>query len=416
MIQHDHPWWFNPMSGVGSSYRKDFLQKASKLKEDMQDRSGLTNMKYTLVNVERNSLWNKLVVDIRSLDLEKINVRFYKGEGITINNKPTYKHKVEEKGQKSARHGEGLMEPCRPTYTHFPFMTVNRTLGYDDKRYTTVYKTLDEAQKACNELQTSCQSIVEQVKSRFSLRSTALLQENDLHYKFDVAQQTDVFEHHHSMGTYVKICPGDPHYTQIFIKPIIISGDPNKGPPARYSTQMYFRIFHISKAKYVLRSELMSSHKAAMLVKESNKLIKHSWWDSLAKIQYMKTNLVNLSDPTVVAKHAIERTNTSTLLLITMPTSGFQRVPGCYIMKQSLYDDITKHIVMEWTWWFQMRGQTKEIDEKLLDLQLQRAVESGKQYQKMLDERRKVLELWAKQKLEEKEIKFGYKGNTLPPT
>nr|XP_018668614.2 uncharacterized protein LOC100179116 isoform X1 [Ciona intestinalis] len=406
MIQHDHPWWFNPMSGVGSSYRKDFLSSA-KARDGTQDKSGLSNMKYSLIHVERNRLWNKLILDIRSLDLERINVRFYKGDSITVNNKPTYQSEIPNKSPKtSARHGAGVSEPCRPTYAHFPLMTVNRTMSFEDKRYTKVFKTLEEAQVACNEMRTSCQSIVEQVRSRFTLRATALLHQNDLHYKLDVAQQVDVYEHHHSMATYVKICEGDPHYTQFFTNPIILPGDTISGPSPRYSTQLYFRIFHQPEAKYILRSEMMSTHKAVMLVRESNKLIKHPWWDSLAKIQYTRTNLVNLSDPDILLQHTIEKTATSTLLLITTPTSGFQRIPGCYIMKQSLYDDITKHVVMEWTWWFRLKGQTEEIENKLLDDQLEKSVKSGKQYEKMINERKKVLEMWAQKKLEEKRKKF----------
>jgi len=50
-----------------------------------------------------------------------------------------------------------------------------------------------------------------------------------LFYFQGLAEQHDVTEQHFSNGVYVKICPGDPRYTQFFLEPIVMAGDATTG-------------------------------------------------------------------------------------------------------------------------------------------------------------------------------------------
>lgn len=73
---------------------------------------------------------------------------------------------------------------CVPSYKKFKLMTINRTTSMDDLRYTTIFRDLEAAKRQCTVMQTDCHAIVEQVKDRFTLRTTGFVQENDLRYKY----------------------------------------------------------------------------------------------------------------------------------------------------------------------------------------------------------------------------------------
>jgi len=53
-----------------------------------------------------------------------------------------------------------------------------------DEVYTKAYYDLKEAQRKCDELDRLCHAVVEQARGRYTLRSTALVQENVLVYKY----------------------------------------------------------------------------------------------------------------------------------------------------------------------------------------------------------------------------------------
>ncbi|CAK8688492.1 unnamed protein product [Clavelina lepadiformis] len=403
MIEHIHPWWFSPISGVGSSYRKHTTKpkkvQAKKEEENSnyKDTSGISDMKYTVTEIDRKRLWTRISLDIRNYVVEKIQTSFKSRKEAFVEVKSPQSLNT-PKSHKDSDEQIPEDQCVDPEYYKFPSMTVNRTTSMNEVKYTHVYKSLEEAKRDCNLMLSLCQSIVEQVKGRYTLRSNAYVQENILIYKFGLAEQNDVVEKHFSTAAYVKICPQNPSYTQFITSPIIMKGDETSGPVPRYQVEFYIRLFHPSKTSFTHSAQVMTTHRAVMEEKYTNRVIKASWWDSLGKVQFTRTKVINMTLDSVVDMFTVEKDEHSRLLRIRTPFAGLLRDPGCYYIRNKLIENESDAIVMEWAFWLQLRAESKEIEEKILKNNLQRSVESGKQFNKMMAEREEVMKSYIEDK------------------
>lgn len=96
---------------------------------------------------------------------------------------------------------------------------------------------------------------------------------------------------------------------------------------------------------------------------------------SLAKLK-----LLNTSDPLSLLAATGKRTNliriiaqNDGIITIKTPLNGVLRRPGCYVCKSSLLDEdgVT---LMQWDWWFELRGKTPKIEKEIVVSVLQIAM------------------------------------------
>nr|XP_039262761.1 uncharacterized protein LOC120338849 [Styela clava] len=400
MIPHEHPWWFSPLYGIGS-----YLHSRRHWSVKGIDNSGLGDIRYSLKFSSQHKLWTKMTIDIRTILVEKATVRFY-GYGDVGDLEFTSPSQETEKGTQ--------MSPITPApmncfYRKFTGKTVNKTLGIREKvKYGRMYKTLEEAEKVCNEMQSYCGSIVEQMPGRYSLRSTAFMHEKNLHYLKGMVKQEEVIENHPTLSVHAKSCPGSASYLNFFVKPIVMVGDAEKGPSPAYFVEFRIKIFYDINTTLYYNSDIMTAHRAIIQEKVHANIEEMGTWDTLGNVYSNRVKLLNTSDAASVAK-IMPKTyknmnevvkNGDGILHIKSPITGILRNPGCYVCKGSLVD-VNGAALLQWKWWFEIRAKTKEIEDEILVKQLKKARKAGVEFAETVNKRR---QMWLQyhEKLKEK--------------
>jgi len=433
MIKHEHPWWFSPETGNGSWKTKqkkappvrpkDPRKKGTsgdeqkKPTDKYSDTSGLSDVKYQLIKYKPHLLWTKIVIDIRSHVFEMATSKFvdHNVNEITVTSPEIVTAHMSKDIQADQDNDE--LDTCVPKYHKFEHMTVNHTRKDTDNRYYKIYYDLNEAKEACNKLMRSCQAIQEQRKGTYTLRSTAFVQENKLHYKLDLIRQVDIFEDHHTTAVYVKQCLQDINFVQFVTDPILIRPGMRRANAPHFNTNFTIRLLQPSNQSYTYRTRIMTTHRAIMEAKVAAKILKGVYWDSLGKFQYKygesftirsrmskegKFNLLDFSNPEQLRKYQVQGDASSkgpiggigTVYQVQSPNIFLDAYPGCYLIKHSIVNEGTEKPAFEWSSWVQVRGETEEDEKHFLDEQLAYSVHIGEEYRKLQEKNKSLLRLY----------------------
>ncbi|XP_039255577.2 uncharacterized protein LOC120332406 [Styela clava] len=380
MIPHEHPWQFDPKSGIGSHLQAKNTKQFDwvKIVFPRSDPSGMDNMKYVVKNISKHKLYTKINVDIRIFVVNKASVRFVGNSNEVIVENPFITNdRLDNEKENFRIRGYGLdagdqypNHEC--TYKHFEGKTVNLTLGQKvSGTYDIQYLNLEEAKSKCTNLQRYCGSIVETSSGVYFLRSSSNLHENILKYKLGRHRQRIFIEKHEDISVYVKICSRDIRYLQIFEAPVILQNEfPLKS--IEHQAEVELLVYNFEDVKLSYSVSVYTAHNA--ILKEREEVFNTSLgiYDSLMfthsrSVEFFSLSASNKSE-VVIEKSKFNR---ETLIekrksfRIKTPKMKLLLYPGCYVCESVIKDQFgSPH--MKWKWWFEIRGATPDMEIKLL--------------------------------------------------
>jgi len=353
-----------------------------------EDKSGLSDIKYGLINVEKHLLWTKLMIDIRFHVFKKSLVHFtnYKVKDVWVESHIEQETKSVE---------SETFEPCVPSYHKFDNMTVNHTTA-GDIRYEKTYLSFADAVQSCNKMSIDCQSIIEDRNGVFTLRPTAYLHENRLRYKMGIIEQTDVVETHSTKATHVKVCNHDPRYIQFTIDPLILPGNGRRAFSPKFQINLTISMLHSKNISYTYQVCVMTAHKAIMESKIAAKVGSRASWDSLGQLQFGQMKLLDFSKINEISKYKIKNDKKRAIEVYQVNSGlvSFDPFPGCYIFKHYIINDLTEEPVYEWKTWIQLRAQSKEAEKQFLLQQFRNSINTGEGFRKVQQRNKVVAAQW----------------------
>nr|XP_039255759.1 uncharacterized protein LOC120332559 [Styela clava] len=401
MIPHEHPWQFEPKSGIGSHFqaRDTKLFDMNEIIFPKSDPSGMNNMKYVVKNIFRHKLYTKINVDIRIFVVNKATVRFVGNSNKVIVENPFLTNdRLDNEKENSRIQGYGLdagdqypNHEC--TYKHFEGKTVNLTLGQKvSGTYDIPYRNLEEAKSKCSNLQRYCGSIVETSPGVYFLRSSSYLHENILKYKFGRHRQSIFTERHEDISVYVKICSRDIRYLQIFEAPVILQDEfPLKS--IEHQAEVELLVYNFEDVKLSYSVSVYTAHNAILKEREAVFNTSLGIYDSLiftysSSVEFFSMSSSNKFEA-VIGKSKL---NMETLVekrksfRIKTPKMKLLLYPGCYVCESVIKDQFgSPH--MKWKWWFEIRGATPDMEIKLLENNLRVAKVRSTKFTEKLTER-----------------------------